>query len=90
MTKVNKVLYIQHEGNSGAHGRGQTTQTARFKEIQRSNELLRIKYDKQIHDRIIELGETDYFWVEEWQQSDIHNMEFRKNIPKLKNFNHNI
>ena len=90
MTKVNKVLYIQHEGKSGAHGRSETTQTARFKEIQRTNELLRIKYDNQIHNRILELGETDYFWVDEWGQSDIHNKEFRKNIPNLKNFNYNV
>lgn len=65
MTKVNKVLYIQHEGDSPrGEESGETTQSKRFNEIQRVCYLLYRKYDKAIHDRILELGFSDYAWDE--------------------------
>ena len=85
MTKVDKLLYIQHEGKREDGHRGSTTQSVRFFEIQRTNELLRWKYDKRIHDRILELGGEDPFWVNDEQQSNI-------NLPysELKKFNHTL
>ena len=82
MTKVDTVLYIQHEGTSNGVDRGSTTQSVRFKEIQRTNKILYIKYDKQIHDRILELGEEDLLWDENEQHSNLF-------LPdkELKSFN---
>ena len=67
MAKVNKVLYIQHEGNSGedTNNRGNTATGHRFKEIQRVNELMYRKYDEAVHERILELGFEDPIWDEE-------------------------
>lgn len=87
ITLVDKVLYIQHEGNSTSTSRGQTTQSARFKEIQRTNDYLRMKYDEQIHKRILELGAEDVVWVDENVGSRIF-MEYDKS--KLKNFNYTL
>lgn len=64
MAKVNKVLYIQQQGNSTDNGRGSTATGARLKEIQRVNDFLLQKYDKQIHNRIIELVGVDQIWDE--------------------------
>lgn len=73
MAKVNKVLYIQHEGTSQGNGRGGTAQGHRFKEIQRLNWMLKWKYDTDIHNRILELGYEDLVWNEEKQESDVNN-----------------
>lgn len=81
MTKVDKVLYIQHEGTTKTSGRGDTTQSARFKEIQRTNELLRFKYDDQIHARLLELGVEDPFWINETYKSDVRRVHGE--LPKL-------
>lgn len=65
MCKIDKVLYIQHEGSaSDNNGRGSTTQGNRFDEILRTGVLLRWKYDKQIHERLLELGYEDKVWDE--------------------------
>lgn len=72
MTKIPKVLYIQHEGNRReGKKRGSTAQSERFDEIQRTNDLLRQKYDKQIHERVLELGAQDPFWLCDRLGSDI-------------------
>ena len=71
MTLVDTVLYIQHEGNSSETARGETTQSVRFNEIQRTNMYLKIKYDKQIHERVIELGAIDPFWINDEIGSDL-------------------
>lgn len=72
MCKVNKILYIQHEGSSlDNDGRGSTTQGARFQEILRTGVLLRWKYDKEIHKRLLELGYDDIIWNEELGYSEI-------------------
>lgn len=87
MTMVDRVLYIQHEGNSTATSRGETTQSARFKEIQRTNDYLRMKYDRQIHDRVVELGALDPFWVNDAVGSDLR---VRYDEADLINFNHTL
>ena len=69
-TIVDKVLYIQHEGNNTHRRDGTTAQSHRFDEIQRTNYLLRKKYDQQIHDRLLELGSDDPIWNEEYHCSD--------------------
>lgn len=63
MCKIPKVLYIQHEGTrKDNNGRGSTTQGSRLAEIRRLGALLHQKYDKQIHQRIKELGFNDFIW----------------------------
>ena len=70
MAKVDKVLYIQHEGERGDTSTD-NAQNKRFKEIQRVVWLLKEKYDKAIHERILELGAEDPIWDEDAQCSDI-------------------
>ena len=82
MCKVNKVLYIQHEGNSSDNnGRGSTTQGNRFNEILRIGVLLRWKYDKQIHERLGKLGFEDIIWNKEKNYSEIRNI--KDEIPRI-------
>lgn len=82
MAKVDRVLYIQHEGESNhGEGRGDTTTRRRFKEIQRVNYLLHKKYDAQIHERIIELGFNDPVWDEEKECSDLNKNIDIKDLP---------
>ena len=71
MAKVDKVLYIQHQGESRENGRGDTATGGRLDEIQRINLLIKWKYEKPIHERILELGYEDPIWNEETQESDI-------------------
>jgi hypothetical protein len=85
MTKVDKVLYIQDEGNAESRRTGSTAQSKRFDEIQRTNGLLRKKYDLQIHNRLIELDSDDPIWLEEYQCSNL-NKGYDKS--KLKILNH--
>lgn len=71
MAKVNRVLYIQHQGESD--GKKRTTTTGkRFKEIQRINWLLYLKYDKEIHERIVDLIGVDQVWDDENGCSNIY------------------
>lgn len=65
MAKVDKVLYIQYQGNSNENGRGDTATGGRLKEIQRTNCFLKQKYEMDIHNRIIEMGVDDIIWNEE-------------------------
>lgn len=81
MAKVDKVLYIQYQGNTQSNGRGNTATGARLKEIQRVNWLLKNKYDLEIHNRIIELGVDDIIWDDEKQFSEVHK---NVNIDDLK------
>lgn len=92
MTLVPKVLYLQHEGEeTGNHSRqrneGATTQSKRFQEIQRMNELLQRKYNSQIHKRILELGGTDPFWVSEYENC---NVRAAYNKEELIDFNYTL
>lgn len=75
MTHINKVLYIQYE-DSVRSERADNTQGRRFKVIQELNELLRQKYDKKIHERILELGYEDNAWIEDGGYSDLHSDNF--------------
>lgn len=71
MTKINKVLYIQHE-DAGRRGEsGNNTQSVRYNEIQRFAWYLIKFYDKKVHERILELGFSDYAWNEEIGESEI-------------------
>ena len=65
MAKVDKVLYIQYEGEGERGNGGSSTQSVRFAEIQRTCHLLKVRYDKQIHDRILQLGYNDIAWDEQ-------------------------
>ena len=70
MTKVEKTLYFQHEGEGKREDTSSgTAQSRRFNEIQRTLWFLKDKYDKQIHDRIIELGHNDNAWDDNAQTS---------------------
>ena len=71
MAKVDKVLYIQHQGQSNNGQRSSTTTASRFKEIQRTNIFLKEKYDMAIHNRIVELGVNDLIWDEENKKSNL-------------------
>ena len=84
MCKVDKVLYVQHEGSSNDNrGRGSTTQGVRFEEILRTGVLLRWKYDKQIHERVLELGGDDPIWDDELGYSKLKTIK-----DKLLSFNY--
>ena len=71
MAKVDKVLYIQNQGESRSNGRGDTATGGRLAEIQRMNLLVKWKYEKPIHERILELGVDDIIWNEETQEGDV-------------------
>ena len=62
MTKIDKILYVQYEGDGPRGVSKDNTQSVRFGEIQRTTMLLKSVYDKQIHDRILELGFKDTAW----------------------------
>jgi hypothetical protein len=64
MTKIEKVLYVQHEGEGERGKSSGTAQSVRFGEIQRTDEYLKWKYDTAIHNRILELGYEDVAWKE--------------------------
>lgn len=49
-----------------------TTTGKRFKEIQRVNWLLYLKYDKEIHERIVDLIGIGQVWDDENGRSNIH------------------
>lgn len=65
MVRVPKVLYIQHQSEGREGGNGENTQSKRFAEIQRTNWLLLAKYDKAIHQHILDLGYEDQVWDNE-------------------------
>lgn len=69
MTKVDKVLYIQYEGDGERGVSKDNTQSLRFGEIQRTTMLLKERFDKEIHNRILELGKEDDAWDESAGQS---------------------
>lgn len=81
MIHISKVLYIQHEdgSNDGGNSRAGTAQGNRFAEIQRTNWILYDKYDKAIHERILELGAKDTVWMDCYEQSVL----LRANIKDL-------
>lgn len=72
IAKVDKVLYIQNQGESRANGRGDTATGSRLNEIARTNILLKWKYEIPIHERILELIGEDPVWDEEIKESDVN------------------
>jgi len=72
MIQIPKVLYLQYEGD-GERGVGtDNTQSVRFKEIQRSVWIIKDRYDKLIHERILSLGFKDTPWVETLNASNLN------------------
>lgn len=69
ITKVEKVLYIQYEGEGERGVSKDNTQSVRFSEIQRTTMLLKQRFDKEIHNRILELGMKDEAWDEKSGES---------------------
>ena len=63
---IPETLYIQY-----MNANGNNTQEPRRKEIQRLVDRVQKHYDKQIHDRIIELGGVDWMWNDDTQSSDM-------------------
>ena len=61
VTRVNKLCYIQYRNTDGS---GNTSLGIRNKEIQRLVRYISIAYDRQIHDRLLELGVEDTVWKE--------------------------
>lgn len=74
MIHVPEMLYIQYM-NAG----GNNTQEPRRAEIQRLVDRIQIKYDLQIHNRILELGGEDWVWNEQTQQAELWK------LPPIKN-----
>jgi glycosyltransferase involved in cell wall biosynthesis len=65
MCKVDHVLYIQHEGTTErGQETGETAQSKRFNEIQRTTWVIKDKYDSLIHERVLMLGHQDPVWDE--------------------------
>lgn len=71
MVHIKKMLYIQY------HSRNSTVDNNAIN-INRLSRLIRDYYDKQIHDRIIELGGQDWDWDENTQSSP----KFLNNMTK--------
>jgi len=69
MIRVPKLCYIQYISN--------TTQQVRNKDIHRHVRLIKVHYDRMIHDRLLELGCEDFVWNEKTGCSDF-------NIPNPK------
>lgn len=83
MIHVPRLCYLQYM-NSG----GNNTQEPRRPEIQRAVRYISSYYDKQIHDRFVELGFDDFVWREDQQRSDlsIPNPEFTADAALVTKF----
>lgn len=81
IAKVDKVLYIQNQGESKSNGRGDTATGSRLNEIARTNILLKWKYEVPIHERIVELIGEDPIWDENTKES---NVDIEINPDELK------
>ncbi len=62
MIRAPRLCYIQHASN--------TAQQVRNQDIHRHVRSILLHYDKQIHDRLLELGGEDFTWDEKSQCSD--------------------
>jgi len=72
---IKKMLYLQYNNrNSTVDNNGI--------DINRRARLIRDHYDKQIHDRILELGKHDWNWDDELG----HSQKFQNNTPIRKYF----
>lgn len=86
ITKVDKVLYIQYEGEGERGVSKDNTQSNRFGEIQRTVWLLKEVYDKKIHDRILELGFND----DPWDYTSNSSILWKEHIPGLNAMNNTL
>jgi len=84
MTKIDKALYIQYEGEGERGVSKENTQSIRFSEIQRTTMLLKNRFDKLIHQRILELGYDDYAWDKQYDSSIL----WRTHKPGLNIMSH--
>lgn len=71
MVKIPKCLYYQHLGGS--------TQSVRNREIQRVCRLLYSKYDRAIHEKLLERGYEDPDWNDEKGYSNIYEKKVYNN-----------
>lgn len=71
MTKIDKALYYQYEGEGERGVNKDNTQSKRFGEIQRTVWYIKDVYDKKIHERILELGFEDPAWNEQLGHSQL-------------------
>lgn len=78
MCHVRKLGYIQWHNTMPNQPNASNTQRTRNKEIQRLSDAFMIRYNRQIHDRLLELGVPDWLWREdvhgrawlEWNAAD--------------------
>lgn len=73
---INKLLYLQYNN-------GNSTVDNNWKDINRKARLIKDYYDKQIHERFIELGLDDWEWIEELQRSNL----YQNDTDRLQYFN---
>lgn len=75
ITYIKKILYLQHnnETTSDSH----TTETISY------NTMIFDKYDKLIHNKILELGLNDIFYNEEYEKTIFNQNEVYEYIDKL-------
>jgi hypothetical protein len=73
MVHIKKVLYFQYNNRNSTVDNNAT-------DINRRARLIRDYYDKDIHNRIIELGFEDWCWDEENQ----HSHKFQNHQPVKK------
>lgn len=74
MVHVPKMLYLQYNNRNSTVDNNAT-------DINRKARLIRDFYDKQIHERIVQLGKYDFEWNEELQrsnplQNDMQDLQF--------------
>ena len=73
MVHIKKMLYLQWNNRNSTVDNNAT-------DINRRSRLIRDYYDKQIHDRIIELGKHDW----NWDDNTGHSQKFQNNTPIRK------
>ena len=61
MIRIPRLCYVQYRNQDGS---GNTSLGVRNKEIQRLVRYVSLTYDKQIHERLLELGVDDFVWQE--------------------------
>lgn len=73
MLHVNKMLYLQYNNRN-------STVDNNAKDINRKARLIKDYYDKQIHERFIELGADDW----EWNDKDKRSNLFQNDVDRIK------
>ena len=76
MIHIKKLLYLQWNDKN-------STVDNNYKDINRRSRLIRDYYDKQIHDRIIELGFKDW----NWDEVNNHSQKFQNKVQIKKYHN---